>query len=607
MSESIPLTDNGISRRALLKGGAFAALTPMLGFGTAHAAGNSVTAICNRFVDRIAEANPILSGRVLGIGRSGPDVTDWSVAGAERTAALMRETLAELKQTPPVNRTEELAAGFLGDNCEAVLRGHEAGEYLRRMSTNLFTGPPAMLLSSFDLMQRHTHGETPLDAEQAQADWDRVAQRMEAVPRAMNGYVESLQAGLDAGLPASRRMTLAVALQCARWSAANTFSKYVATYGDGAMRSRLDRAARQADAAYAETAGWLQDSYAPHATDSVGIGEERYRIQAHIWLGLRDLDLDEAYRWATEEYRTLVAEQKVEAARIEDGASVAQVRALLDADPRHVVDGVDAFRDWAQALVDKAIATLARDEFDIPEPLRVCKVRMTETGAGAMPFYLAPPEDMSQPGAVVWPTLGATRMPTWSAVTTVFHESVPGHHLHLGGTRMLDLTRVQRVGASAGQAEGWALYAERLMDELGWYDHPAKRLGFLAMQAFRAARVVVDIGLHTGRMIPKGFPGAGTPWTESRAIAAIAEASGLPRSAAALEVERYLSWPSQAACYKLGERTWRSARATAERRAGASFDRKRWHSEALALGPLGLDRLAKELDTMSNTQPPART
>lgn len=224
---------------------------------------------------------------------------------------------------------------------------------------------------------------------------------------------------------------------------------------------------------------------------------------------------------------------------------------------------------------------------------------MADDGAGAMPFYLAPPEDLSQPGTVVWPTLGATRLPTWSAVTTVFHESVPGHHLHLGGTRALDLTRVQRVGASAGQAEGWALYAERLMDELGWYDNPAKRLGYLSMQAFRAARVVVDIGLHTGREIPRGFSGAGQLWSEARAITAIAAASGLPRSSAALEVERYLSWPSQAACYKLGERTWRGARAMAERRLGTSFKRRRWHAAALALGPLGLDRLADELDAMS--------
>lgn len=588
----------GLTRRALLETGAAAAVVPLVGASAAGAAEQTVTQICDRFVDRFAEANPILSGRVLGVGRSGPDVTDWSVEGAERTADLLRDTLAQLDRTPPVTRTEDLAAGFLRDNCEAVLRGHEAGEYLRRMSTSLFTGPPAMLLTSFDLMQRHTHGEIPVDPAVVRQDWDRIAARMGAVPDAMAGYVESLKAGLDAGLPASRRMTLAVADQCAGWSSAGWFARYVAAYGEGPLRGTLDSAARRADAAYGETARWLRETYGPRATETLGIGAERFGIQAGIWLGLQDPDLEEAYDWAAEEYRTLVSEQRAEAAKIDGTASVAEVRAMLDADPAHVIEGPAAFRDWAQELVDKAIAALARDEFDIPAPLRQCDVRIVEDGAGAMPFYLGPPEDMSAPGAVIWPTLGATRLPTWSAVTTVFHESVPGHHLHLGGTRLLDLTRLQRVGASAGQAEGWALYAERLMDELGWYDSPATRLGFLAMQAFRAARVVVDIGLHTGRVIPAGFPGAGETWTELRAITAIAEASGFARASAALEVERYLSWPGQASCYKLGERTWRAARARAERRAAGSFDRRRWHSEALALGPLGLDRLARELETL---------
>jgi len=588
----------GLTRRALLETGTAAALAPLVGAGAAGAAEETVTQICDRFVDRFAEANPILSGRVLGVGRSGPDVTDWSVAGAERTADLLRDTLAQLDRTPPATRTEDLAAGFLRDNCEAVLRGHEAGEYLRRMSTSLFTGPPAMLLTSFDLMQRHTHGEIPVDPAAVQQDWDRIAARMAAVPDAMAGYVESLKAGLDAGLPASRRMTLAVADQCAGWSRDGWFAGYVADYGEGPLRATLDSAARRADAAYGETARWLRETYARRASEDIGIGAERFGIQAGIWLGLQDPDLDEAYDWAAEEYRTLVSDQRAEAAKIDSTATVAQVRAMLDADPAHVIEGPAAFRDWAQELVDRAIAALARDEFDIPAPLRRCDVRMVEDGAGAMPFYLGPPEDMSAPGAVIWPTLGATRLPTWSAVTTVFHESVPGHHLHLGGTRLLDLTRLQRVGASAGQAEGWALYAERLMDELGWYDSPATRLGFLGMQGFRAARVVVDIGLHTGRAIPAGFPGAGETWTEPRAITAIAEASGFARSSAALEVERYLSWPGQASCYKLGERTWRAARARAERRAGIGFDRRRWHSEALALGPLGLDRLASELETL---------
>jgi uncharacterized protein (DUF885 family) len=167
--------------------------------------------------------------------------------------------------------------------------------------------------------------------------------------------------------------------------------------------------------------------------------------------------------------------------------------------------------------------------------------------------------------------------------------------LQLGGSRLLDLTRVQRVAAAAGHAEGWALYAERLADELGWFDTPQTRLGFLSMQSFRAARVIVDIGLHTGRKIPAGLEGAGEVWATDRAIALIDGASGLGRDAAAIEVERYFAWPAQASCYKLGERTWLAARADAMTRAGSDFNRREWHAKVLALGPLGLDRLSREL------------
>jgi uncharacterized protein (DUF885 family) len=267
----------------------------------------------------------------------------------------------------------------------------------------------------------------------------------------------------------------------------------------------------------------------------------------------------------------------------------------LDRDPLQTIEGVDAFRAWTQNEVDNAISKLKDTEFDIPEQLQTCVVPMTSSGSGAMPFYVAPSEDFSAPGGVVWPTLGRTALPTWSAFSTVYHESVPGHHIQIGGSRLLDLTRVQRVAGAAGHAEGWALYAERLMDELGWFDTPQKRLGFLSMQSFRAARVFVDIGLHTGRRIPVGLEGAGEPWTTERAIDVIDCASGLGRDASAMEVERYYAWPGQACSYKLGERAWLACRADAVARAGSSFNRRQWHAKALALGPLGLDRLASEL------------
>ena len=593
--DKLPLRGLALTRRGALASGVAALAMPIAGVARAAPRTLTVTEICDRFVDRFAAANPILSGRIFGVGRSGTEVTDWSVAGAERTAVMLRETLTQLDSTPPVSRTEELGAGFLRDNCEAILASHQSKEYLRRVSPHLFIGPPAMLLSSFDLMERHTHGEIPIDRATVDLDWTRIAQRMEAVPQAITGYMQSLQAGLAGNLVASRRMTRAVIDQCQAWSAARWFATYVRQYNGGALTRRLQQAAEASDAVYAECARWMEQAYLPRAVAEDEIGSERFRTAANLWLGIKDLDLDEAYDWATAEYLRLEEEKRLEAGKIRPGVSVDEVRGLLDADPAHSIEGIDAFRDWAQALVDKAIADLGATEFDIPPPMRTCTVQMTETGAGAMPYYLSAPEDGSSPAGVVWPTLNQTRLPTWNAVTTVFHESVPGHHLQLGGSRYLDLTRVQRVGAAAGHAEGWALYAERLMDELGWFDTPATRLGFLSLQSFRAARVIVDIGLHTGRVIPQTLAGGGERWSFERAIDLIQTASGFPRSSAVLEVERYLAWPAQASCYKLGERAWLDARAEAAARAGGSFDRKAWHAAALALGPLGLDRLKVEL------------
>jgi uncharacterized protein (DUF885 family) len=194
----------------------------------------------------------------------------------------------------------------------------------------------------------------------------------------------------------------------------------------------------------------------------------------------------------------------------------------------------------------------------------------------------------------------------WDEVSTAYHEAVPGHHLQGATIKLVPLTRAQKLGFVSAHGEGWALYAERLMDELGWFRTPDTRLGFLCAHALRAARVVADIGLHTGRAIPASaaalYPGwsgeAGRPWTYDGAIDFMVRAGGMERDKSESEVLRYLSWPSQATAYKLGERTWLAGRDAAQAAAaagGREFDRKGWHARALALGPLGLKRLGTEL------------
>jgi uncharacterized protein (DUF885 family) len=195
----------------------------------------------------------------------------------------------------------------------------------------------------------------------------------------------------------------------------------------------------------------------------------------------------------------------------------------------------------------------------------------------------------------------------WDLVSTWYHEGVPGHHLQLAQWAYVapQLSAYQTTLGSVGaNVEGWALYAERLMDELGYLTDPGARLGYLDAQQMRAVRVVVDIGMHLELPIPDDAEGVlaehrGQPWTPELARAFFGEHSGRDPEFLDSELVRYLGIPGQAISYKLGERAWLAGREAARRaaaaRGGAAFDLKAWHMAALSQGSLGLDDLAAEL------------
>ena len=179
-------------------------------------------------------------------------------------------------------------------------------------------------------------------------------------------------------------------------------------------------------------------------------------------------------------------------------------------------------------------------------------------GAAAM-YYTGPTEDFSRPGRTWYPTMGQTRFPLWKEVSTCYHEAVPGHHLQVAQVVYLaeKLSRFQRLfGFVSGHGEGWALYAERLMGELGYLEDPGFEMGMLAAQAMRAVRVVVDIGMHLELPIIAGEPHAGETWTPELALPFVIGRSRFPEVFMRSEVDRYLGWPGQAISYKVGERVW---------------------------------------------------
>jgi uncharacterized protein (DUF885 family) len=288
--------------------------------------------------------------------------------------------------------------------------------------------------------------------------------------------------------------------------------------------------------------------------------------------------------------------------RIVPGGSVEDAVAALDADPLRNLRSKEAFRDWMQQLADETVHDLADVHFDIPQPVRRIECMIAPTTDGGV-YYTPPTEDFSRPGRMWWSVPEEnTTFTTWREVTTVYHEGVPGHHLQIGQTAFRHdlLNRYLRMMCwVSGHGEGWALYAERLMDELGYLSDPGNRLGMLDMQGFRAGRVIVDIGIHLELEIPGdnafGFH-PGERWTPALVHEFMRQHSRVSDAELRYEVNRYLGWPAQAPSYKVGERLWLQARDEAKARKGAEFNLKDFHSAALNLGSIGLDPLMAALE-----------
>jgi uncharacterized protein (DUF885 family) len=254
-------------------------------------------------------------------------------------------------------------------------------------------------------------------------------------------------------------------------------------------------------------------------------------------------------------------------------------------------------------MMDEAIAAMDGTHFDLAEPVRRVEAMIAPPGTAAAPYYTRPAQDFSRPGRTWLPTQGRTRFPLWDLVSIWYHEGVPGHHLQLAQWAYVSgqlSTYQTSLGSVGANVEGWALYAERLMDELGYFSDPGERLGYLDAQQLRAVRVVIDIGMHLGLPVPDDAEGSlaehrGKPWTPELARAFLGENSGADLAFLDSELVRYLGIPGQAISYKLGERAWLDGREAARRAKGADFDLKAWHMAALSQGSLGLDDLAAEL------------
>ncbi len=555
---------------------------------------SDVYELADAYVERFAALDPLAA---TGEGITGHDheMTDYSPDAIDERAEHNRATLRALTTLKVDSDADRVAAGVLQERLELALEEHDAGERLR--DVRILGSPIQGVRLVFDLMPRDT-----------QDDWQTIAERLALVPQGLASIEAALTEGVQQRVVAARRQAVACAQQADIWGGVDPstppfFGTLVEDYeqrgfGHTVFAHRLEELAARATAAYAAMGRYLVEQYAPHAVEHDPVGRDRYALYARDFSGI-ELDLDETYEWGWDEVHRIEHAMRQVAERIIPGVDVDEVIEHLENDPNRIIEGVNEFRRWNQELLDRTVAELDGTHFDIPDPVKRVEAMIAPPGGAAAMYYTGPSEDFSRPGRTWYPTLGKTRFPLWGEVSICYHEGVPGHHLQIAQVRYLadTLSRYQRtLAGTSGHAEGWALYAERLMGELGYLEDPAYELGMLRAQAMRAVRVVVDIGMHLELAIPDDERYApGETWTPELALPFVIERSKFPPDFMASEVDRYLGLPGQAISYKVGERVWLGARDAARRRAGNGFDLKAFHRRALDLGPMGLGQLEAEL------------
>lgn len=546
----------------------------------------AIDRIAEDWVATLADLEPVVATWIGIPGRHG-EYGDLSPAGHEAVDEAAARVIARLDAATPVDEIDRVTLTDLRADLQLSLDSSAAGLWKRDL--NVIASPAQEVRDVLDLM--------PTASE---ADWVDISSRLSNLPAALDGYTQSLRLGIETGVtPAARQVHEVIAQAHKHASSTGFFTEFTrgAEVEEGelgaGLRADLATGAAASAQAYARLEAFLRDELLPAATDDDAVGEELYALQSRRFLGAT-IDLDETYEWGIEELGRMVAEQESIAREIVPGGSVADAIAALDADPARVLHGTAALQEWMQRLSDQAVSELAGTHFDIPEPIRRLECMIAPTTEGGI-YYTNPSDDFSRPGRMWWSVPeGVTEFNTWRETTTVYHEGAPGHHLQLGqatyNRAKLNTWRRQLAGTS-GHAEGWALYAERLMQELGYLDDPGDRLGMLDGQRMRAARVVLDIGVHLRK--PR-LDGAGV-WDFDYAFEFMKQNVNMEEPFVRFEVNRYFGWPGQAPSYKVGQRIWEDLRDEAKAREGSSFDIRDFHRRALDLGGVGLDTLRSAL------------
>lgn len=554
---------------------------------------SEINELSNAYVVEFVRCSPMMATYV-GLPGGEDKLDDLSPAGLAEGHELVMRTLRALQAAPSTGTDDDIARDVLLERLEVARDLYDSG--WAHANLNVLASPLQDLRMVFDLMPTDSDGDVEI-----------LARRMAAVPAALAGYQESLLTAANSGRVSALRQIDKCAIQCDTYSGIIGTGFFAglaeAVNPDGgrgaALTAALTSGAAAADAAYATLGTFLRSELRPNAPEKDAVGRERYELASRDFLGAV-VDLEETYAWGWSEFLAIETELHAVAERIAPGAGPAGAAAVLDADPAFQIAGHDGLRAWMQDLSDRAVADLGTSHFEISDQIKTLECLIAPPGGGVGAYYTGPSDDFSRPGRMWWAVEpGREVFSTWRETSTIYHEGVPGHHLQIATAvaRKDTLNDFQRLLAgTSAHAEGWALYAERLVRELGYLRSDGQLLGLLESQMFRAARVIVDIGMHLELTIPAGTGfHEGEQWTSELGLEFLLTRTITDPAHCRDEIDRYLGWPGQAPSYKIGERIWLAGRDAAKQRHGSSFDFKAFHAAALNMGGMGLDPLAKRL------------
>jgi len=531
------------------------------------------------YIDQAAAMSPSAC-TYLGKDLDQDKLDDFSIGGMAKVAELTREVLKKLQALTPIDEIDRIAKAVMNERLSSRLELHDSQE--EHVLWNVLTSPPSDIRSIFELMSR-----------ESDKDFANIAARLLAVENAHKQWISTIAEVAKNGKTTAQRQVLGVIEQLESY-ANGGYSQMCKNFDPEFKYPAMHTAAQSAETSSAQTAAYLKNEYLPIANPNDAFGAERYAVWARYFTGAK-LDLRATYEWGIADLKAINERMWAIAEQIKPGAkTLREVADFLDHDPKYVIKGEEKVVKYLQDFTDAAIKQMDGEFFEIDDRIKVCEARLAPEGSASAPYYNGPSEDLSRPGTTWIPMLGKDEVSSWHLVSTWYHEAVPGHHLQIGTVAIEKdrLSRFQRTAATiSGYSEGWALYAERFMNELGAFDEPGIEMGYLSGQALRAARIIVDIGMHLGYT---DFDG--NVWNADSSRKLLNEQALLDSDHSRSETDRYLGWPGQAISYKVGERVWMKSREDAKSRLGEIFNVKKFHTYALKIGPMGLDNFAAEMN-----------